>query len=106
MIDFPKKIKVKLATFLLQDSIEDWWILYMARVGRVSFVTWEKFRKEFKDKFYPRSFCDAKRKEFMNLVQGDMTDAKYEKRFTELVKYALAFVIDEADKFKWFEEAL
>lgn len=106
MIDFPNKIKVKLATFLLQDSIEDWWILYMARAGRVSFVTWKKFRKEFKDKFYPRFFCDAKRKEFMNLVQGEMTDAKSEKRFIELVKYALAFVIDEADKFKWFEEAL
>lgn len=42
----------------------------------------------------------------MNLVQGDMTVVEYEKWFTELAKYALAFVVDEADKCKRFEEDL
>ncbi|KAA0047575.1 Pyridoxal-phosphate-dependent serine hydroxymethyltransferase [Cucumis melo var. makuwa] len=52
--------------------------------GRKGLVVLEEFRKTFKNKFYPRSFCDAKRNEFMSLVQGDMIVAEYEKRFIEL----------------------
>lgn len=67
---------------------------------------WEAFRKVFKNKFYPRSFYDVKRKEFISLVQGNMTIAEYEKQFIELTKYALAFIVEEADKCKRFEESL
>ncbi|KAA0062038.1 hypothetical protein E6C27_scaffold89G003760 [Cucumis melo var. makuwa] len=42
----------------------------------------------------------------MNLVKGELTVAGYEKQFTELAKYALAFVVDETDKCKRFEEGL
>lgn len=42
----------------------------------------------------------------MNLVQDDMTIAEYEKKFTKLSKYALAFVIDETDKCKRFKDGL
>lgn len=52
------------------------------------------------------TFGDAKRKEFMSLVQGNMIVIEYEKRFTKLVKYVVAFVIDETNKCKWFEEGL
>lgn len=69
-------------------------------------ITWEKFRKAFKNNFYPRSFFDVKRNELISLVQDDMTVTEYEKWFTELAKYALAFVVNEADKCKRFEEGL
>ena len=82
-MDCPKERKVKLATFLLD--------CHAVRAGTLNFVTQEEFRKVFKDKFFPCSFCDAKRKEFMSFVQGDRTVAKYEKRFTEFAKYTLAF---------------
>ncbi|KAA0054935.1 TMV resistance protein N-like [Cucumis melo var. makuwa] len=55
-------------------------------------------RKDFKDKFYPRSFCDVKGNKFMSLVQGDTTVEEYEKLFIELAKYALTFVVDERDQ--------
>lgn len=42
----------------------------------------------------------------MNLIQGDMVVKEYEKRFIELAKYALAFVVDKAYKSKLFGEAL
>ena len=42
----------------------------------------EKFKKAFKKMSYPHSLYDAKRNVFMSLVQGDMTVAEYEKRFT------------------------
>uniref|UniRef100_A0A9I9DZU3 DUF8040 domain-containing protein n=1 Tax=Cucumis melo TaxID=3656 RepID=A0A9I9DZU3_CUCME len=35
----PDERKVKLATFLLQGNVEDWWILYAPRVGGVDFIT-------------------------------------------------------------------
>ncbi|KAA0054747.1 uncharacterized protein E6C27_scaffold437G00220 [Cucumis melo var. makuwa] len=83
-----------------EKCAEDWWVLYATRAGRENVVAWKKFHKVFKDKFYPHSSCDKKRKEFMNLFQGDLTVTEYEKQFTEMVKYTLAFIIDEADKCK------
>ena len=56
-------------------------------------VLWEEFTKAFQNKLYHRSFCDTKRDVFMSLVQGYMTVVKYEKKFTELAKYALAIAI-------------
>ena len=96
--------KMKLTTFLLQGSAEDWWTLHAARVralfrGRSS-------EKRFKISSTPCSFYNAKMNEFISLVQCDMTVAKYEKKFTELVKYALTFVTDEKDKCKRFEDSL
>lgn len=70
---------MKLATFLLHNSVEDWWVLHAARAGGIGLVTWEEFRKTFKDKFYSNSFFDVKRNKSMNLVQGDMTVVEYEK---------------------------
>ena len=69
-------------------------------------LSWADFKKLFQEKYYPKSYCDEKRKEFFSLVQGHMSVAEYEKKFTELAKYALAIVAEEADKCKRFEEGL
>ena len=58
-MDCPKVEKVKLATFLLQDSAKDWWILNAAIVCGEGLILWKEFKKAFKDKFYP-SFYDMK----------------------------------------------
>lgn len=75
-MDYSKERKVKVATFLFQESAEYWQTLYATRGNRVHFIMWEEFKKVFKDQFYLHSFCDEKRKEFMNLVQGDMIVAE------------------------------
>lgn len=106
MIKCPEEREVKFATFLLQGSFDDWWTLYIVRAGGMSLVSWGEFRKVFQDKLYPCSFCDEKMNEFKSLVQGDMTITKYEKKYTELVKYALTRVIDELDKYKRFKHEL
>lgn len=49
--------------------------------GQKRLVVLEEFRKIFKNKFYPRSFCDVKRNEFISLLQGDMTIAEHKKKF-------------------------
>lgn len=106
VIECSEEKKVKLATFLLQSIAKDWWTFHVARVGGTKYVMWEEFRKALRDKFYPCSFCDEKRKKFMSLLQGDMTVVEYEKIFTELAKYTVDFVIDEVDKCKQFGEGL
>lgn len=44
--------------------------------------TWEEFEKAFKDKWYSKHYYDAKRNEFMRLVQGSKGVAEYKKRYT------------------------
>ncbi|KAA0025418.1 uncharacterized protein E6C27_scaffold417G00010 [Cucumis melo var. makuwa] len=76
-------------------SDEDWWVIYATRVDRKSTVTWEEFCKAFRDKFYPRFFCDEKRKDFMN----NLTDKC--KRFEEGLQTKIrASVMTNMD---WFD---
>ncbi|XP_022847478.1 uncharacterized protein LOC111369990 [Olea europaea var. sylvestris] len=65
-----------LATFLLEEGAYDWW---------------------------QSSYKDAKQKEFLKLVQGQMTVAEYQVRFIELSKYAQVLVSNEIDKCRRFE---
>ncbi|TYK21573.1 uncharacterized protein E5676_scaffold275G00720 [Cucumis melo var. makuwa] len=57
---------------------------------------------------YPeeRKVKASRRNEFMSFIQSDMSVDEYESRFTKLAKNALAFVIDEIDKCKRFEQGL
>lgn len=70
--------------------------------GGTKVISWDEFKKAFQDKYYPRSFCDAKQNEFLKLVQRSMSVAKYEKKYTELSKYATTIVTDETDQCKRF----
>lgn len=45
-------------------------------------------------------------KEFLYLVQGSMLVAEYERKFTNLSKYAIGIVIDEVNRCKRFVEGL
>ena len=63
-------------------------------------------KKAFQDKYSPKVFRDAKRNEFLKLVQEMMTMAKYEKKYTELSKYVITIIVDEVDWCKRFKEGL
>lgn len=84
VMECTKERRAKLATFLLQRGVEDWWTLHVVRVKGMGLVSWEEFRKAFQNKFYPHYFCDTKRNEFIILVQDDTTVAEYPKKFTKL----------------------
>ena len=71
--ELPRGRKSKISNTLLQGSAKNRWTLHATKVGGVSFVTWEEFREAFQNKFYPHSFSNAKKNEFMSLVQSDMT---------------------------------
>src|ERR1051325_3609979 len=64
------------------------------------------FLKVFYDKFFPKTYRDAKLEEFLKLVQGNSTVAEYEKKYTELSRYAHSLDTNEIDRCKRFEDGL
>ncbi|XP_052490757.1 uncharacterized protein LOC128042997 [Gossypium raimondii] len=63
-------------------------------------------REEFRKKYISQRFIDKKCKEFLELKQGWMSVAEYEREFVRLSKYAQECVSTEAIMCKRFEEGL
>ena len=76
--------KVLFLGFLMAAKAMDWWEAIRRR--HPTGVTWDQFRQAFTDRFYPRSYQDAKIEEFFRLEQRSLTMTEYEQRFSELVK--------------------
>ncbi|XP_038882386.1 uncharacterized protein LOC120073654 [Benincasa hispida] len=96
----PEDRKVELATFLLQKEAEKWWKVIEVRRGSSETMTLFEFRQVFEDKYYPSSFRDTKREEFLRLTKGVMTVAEYKQKFTELSQYALLIIAEEKKRFE------
>ncbi|KAA0048209.1 Gag protease polyprotein [Cucumis melo var. makuwa] len=56
------------------------------------------FRGIFEDKYYPSTYCEAKRDEFLVLKQGSLSVAEYERKYTELSWYADVIMASESDR--------
>ncbi|KAA0047130.1 reverse transcriptase [Cucumis melo var. makuwa] len=70
--------------------------------GDVSQITWQQFKESFYAKFFSASLRDAKRQEFLNLEQGDMTVEQYDAEFDMLSRFDPEMIATEAaraDKF-------
>ncbi|KAA0047858.1 ty3-gypsy retrotransposon protein [Cucumis melo var. makuwa] len=66
--------------------------------GDVSPITWQQFKESFYVKFFSASLRDAKRQEFLNLEQGDMTVEQYDAEFDMLSRFAPEMIATEAAK--------
>ena len=62
--------KVLFSGFLMVARANDWWEAIKRRHPTV--VTWDKIRQAFTDRFYPRSYQDAKIEEFFSLEQRSL----------------------------------
>ena len=70
--------------------------------GDVGQITWQQFKESFYAKLFFASLRDAKRQEFLNLEQNDMTVEQYDAEFDMLSRFALEMIATEAaraDKF-------
>ncbi|KAA0059823.1 reverse transcriptase [Cucumis melo var. makuwa] len=93
----PEERKVRLATFLLQKEAEGWWKSILTRRSGARALDWQTFRGIFEDKYYPSTYCEAKRDEFLGLKQGSLSVVKYERKYTELSRYADVIVASEKE---------
>ncbi|KAA0032554.1 DNA/RNA polymerases superfamily protein [Cucumis melo var. makuwa] len=97
VMNCPEERKVRLATFLLQNEAEGWWKSILAMRSDARALDWQTFRGIFEDKYYPSTYCEAKRDEFLGLKQGSISVAKYERKNTELSRYANIIVASKSD---------
>ncbi|KAA0033252.1 gag-protease polyprotein [Cucumis melo var. makuwa] len=99
----PEDQKVQCAVFMLTDRGTAWWETTERMLGGdVSQITWQQFKESFYAKFFSASLRDAKRQEFLNLEQGDMTVEQYDAEFDMLSRFAPEMIVTEAaraDKF-------
>ncbi|KAL0536641.1 hypothetical protein IC582_025599 [Cucumis melo] len=99
----PEDQKVQCAVFMLTDRGTAWWETTERMLGGdASQITWQQFKESFYAKFFSASLRDAKRQEFLNLEQGDMTVEQYDAEFDMLSRFAPEMIATEAaraDKF-------
>ena len=91
--------------FYLRDSASYWWDTIVS-VHDVTTITWERFRELFDEKYITKAERVAKRKEFTNLKQGDMSMDEYIRKFEELSRYGPHLVGTNELKIEQFVEGL
>ncbi|XP_052204017.1 uncharacterized protein LOC127809294 [Diospyros lotus] len=91
--------KVNCATFMLQGEADRWWRgvkRTMTPRVRAPYITWERFKELFNEKYFPLNLRMKKEREFMELRQtGDMSVAQYEDAFSRLIRYMPIYEGDE-----------
>jgi len=84
--------KVTFATFMLIEEAENWWRFTKQQLedeGRQ--ITWEVFKQNFLEKYFPEDLRRRKEVEFFNLHQGIMFVREYAAKFDELSKFCPYF---------------
>ena len=85
----------KCVVSLLQCSTYDWWKLVLRNPLLPNPISWDFFVKEFHTKYVTDDYKETKWKQFLNIKQGNMIIAEFEKEFSHLSKYALEPVLTE-----------
>ncbi|KAF5481414.1 hypothetical protein F2P56_002065 [Juglans regia] len=87
------------ASYMLQGEAAYWWetkrSLLEMEFGSLAAVSWQRFKKEFDDRYFPVSVRRQKAREFNNLVQGGMTVEQYATKFMELGRFAPHLIATE-----------
>ncbi|VFQ69276.1 unnamed protein product [Cuscuta campestris] len=96
----------RLASQLLRKEAYEWW----KRTNEIAETpkpwTWAHFEWAFKQEYIPKRFCEERRKEFMELQQGDMTLPENRQKFTRLAKFAPTLVSTPTDRIEEFKNKL
>ncbi|KAL8541733.1 hypothetical protein ACS0TY_002840 [Phlomoides rotata] len=100
--------KVACAVFQMKEDVRIWWTSYwrMRPTTERESLTWARFREIVTEKYYPPSFQIQKESEFFNLKQGSMTVAEYERKFSDLSRFAHHLVDTELKKSRRFRNGL
>ena len=102
----PPEQTAKCAVSLLQGAAYDWWKLVLRNPLLPDLISWDFFAQEFHTKYVIDDYKEIKWKKFLNMRQGNLTVAKYEKEFSRLSKYAPELVLTETFRCRQFEDGL
>ncbi|XP_017628670.1 uncharacterized protein LOC108471583 [Gossypium arboreum] len=104
-LDCTSEQKLKGAVSLLCDEAYQWW-LTIKKGTQPERLTREFFKTTFQGKYVGASYVDTRRKEFLNLTQGDRSMAEYKVEFLRLSHYALGMVASEYERCVYFDDGL
>ena len=71
------KERVLFATHQLQGPAAAWWIAFQGMHDQPNEVTWDQFVKAFRKEFIPTGILAMKRREFLDLKQGNQSLKEY-----------------------------
>jgi hypothetical protein len=98
--------KVRYASHQLFGPATTWWRNVQNIIPQDHIITWDEFKKRFRENYVPESIMEIKRKEFLNLKQESRTITAYLDRFNDLSRYAPDDTNTEAKKVYRFIEGL
>jgi hypothetical protein len=78
----------------------------VADLGSETTISWEVFKHEFNRHFFPRVVQEVKAREFLDLIQGEMSVIEYSAKFLQLSHFGLYLIPTEEKKVKKFERGL
>ncbi|XP_016747183.1 uncharacterized protein [Gossypium hirsutum] len=82
-----------------------WW-LPVKEGTQAERLTWDLYKSAFQGKYMGASYIDARRHEFLNVMQGYRSMAEYEAKFLKLSRYAPGMVATEDENCVHFEDGL
>ncbi|XP_059658487.1 uncharacterized protein LOC132304785 [Cornus florida] len=107
MMDCTEVQKRKIGAFLLFGEARQWWQSETRMVMDITTMTWDDFKTQFNGKYFPQSVKEKKAAEFTQLEQNnEMSVSEYERKFTELSRFAPHIVANELHKVRKFERGL
>jgi hypothetical protein len=102
--------KAKYAGLKLIGEANYWWksakALIAEELGLNVPITWERFKREFNDRFFPRAQRQQCARDFQDLKQGNMLVEQYSAEFLKLSRYAPRLIPDEETKIERFRDGL
>lgn len=101
----PENLRVTIASTYLEGQAYHWWESVESMQGTVS-MNWEGFERIFLEKYFPSIMKEEKAREFIYLLQRDMTVGEYQAKFEGLSRFAPHLIPDDATKAKRFEQGL
>ena len=84
-IHYTDEEKLECAISLLQESAYQWWTTVRSRVDG-ELLSWPLFLREFREKYVGDTYIEARRREFLQLRQHQLSVFEYEKEFLRLRK--------------------
>ncbi|XP_060673893.1 uncharacterized protein LOC132804029 [Ziziphus jujuba] len=93
-IQCPDEGMARISGFMLEGDSWKWWKVEKTRRRH----TWDQFKVVFTTEYCPLAYREARRREFEELQQGNMTVSEYERKFRELSEFCMHMIPDDHTK--------
>ncbi|EPS67646.1 hypothetical protein M569_07128 [Genlisea aurea] len=102
----PDEVKTLIVVQWFDGRAGTWWNSVETSLMAGREANWDVFKKIYLDHFFPKELRNRKKREFNQLVQGNMKVMQYLENFQDLGRYAPKVMDDEEEKIQKFYDGL